>query len=326
MDLTAPISYNGLTISPPTQTATGTPRSGYEYNRLHTDVEVDGYLDGRANENGVDASDVFLRARLITIDGSVYGSSKGDLWDKQAALLEAFNPVIAYNADTGALGFLPFDFRWPTADTATYPLGYIPQRYYARPAKEPAFTINRVQSSGTRGGSMGVRLTLVAKDPIRYAQTATSITLATSSVVLGLVSSNTGTALLAYAGSLPVWPTFVLTNISPYDRPLRLGGNVQLNGHTYAFGSSTTVWDQGDVLTIDTASRRAYWQDGTDWTSNLTITGGWGGPISEGSYTVTGTSTLTFDPGWASDPNHVDDSERTYAVGRLTLAYRQAYA
>lgn len=181
-----PISYNGWTAAVTTQ-AGGRPTSGFLVDEFRPQpVPGVGYLDKRALQDGVDAGDVFLGPRQFTAVISVFGSSWGDFWDKADELQAAFSPTLAYDADSSALGFLPFDFIQPTADTATwdtgtYPYG-IPMRYYLRPASSPDYSIRRDEVGGVAGGGISRQFTvpLLAKDPRKYLQDARSLTLTTS--------------------------------------------------------------------------------------------------------------------------------------------------
>lgn len=190
MDLSKTISYTyissgtstaTLQLNTRTETAGGIPASGYLVDQVNvSDIEVAAYAEKRALQDGVDASDVYLGRRRIAMIVSVYGSTRGDFWDKTQDLLAAFSPTIAYTADSANLGFLPLDFYQPTADivtwpTSAYPNG-IPLRYYARPSLIPTYEINRDTDGGTAGIGLTkkFRVSLVCRDPRKYAQTETT--------------------------------------------------------------------------------------------------------------------------------------------------------
>jgi hypothetical protein len=199
VDLSADIVYNGLTIAPPTPTGGGGPMSGYSIDELQqSNVDVVAFMEQRAVHDGLDSSDVFLGRRLITAIVTVYGSTKGDFWDKAQDLLAAFSPTLAYNADTANNGFLPFKFYQPTADISTWPLSSfpngIPMQYYLRPFDTPTYLTRRSTSGGESGKGLSEKfsVTLVAQDPRKYSQ--------------ALVTSGA-----TNLGDYPTYPTFTIT-------------------------------------------------------------------------------------------------------------------
>lgn len=181
-----PISYNGWTASLTRQSG-GRPSSGYVVDSVEpSGVGAVGYIDKRAIQDGLDANDIYLSGRDFAAVVTAYGSTWGDFWDKTQDLLAAFSPTLAYAADTANAGFLAFDFIQPTADTttwptATYPYG-IPMRYYLRPVRPPSYTLKRDEMGGdeSQGLSRSFNLSLIAKDPRKYAQTAQSLGITTS--------------------------------------------------------------------------------------------------------------------------------------------------
>jgi hypothetical protein len=185
VDLSLPIGYNSLSCNTVVRQAGGVPSSGYLTSRVEIgDIEVAAFAEKRALKDGIDASDVYLGRRRINAIITAYGSTKGDFWDKQQALLAAFSPTLAYNADSANLGFLPLDFFQPTADIATWPTSAypsgIPMRFYVRPSVPPAFTVDRDQTGGVAGGGLSLpyRVSLVARDPRKFLQTETTIAIA----------------------------------------------------------------------------------------------------------------------------------------------------
>ena len=156
MDLSSGlVSYNGWANS--LTTRAGAPSDGWQILRANVSpIGVTQYLDKKALQDGMDANDVYENARQINLIVGVYGSTKGSFWDNLQTLLSAFNPTIAYNADTANVGFIALDFFQPTADistwpTSTYPHG-IPLRFYGRPAALPRYAIERKATSGGERG------------------------------------------------------------------------------------------------------------------------------------------------------------------------------
>lgn len=137
-------------------------------------VSVRGTVEDRALRDGADASDVYLGRRTVRTIVSVFGSTIGDFWDKADDLLAAFNPRLAYNADTAAHGFLPFDFYQPTADIATWPTSAypngIPMRFYLRPFSIEGTPIDRATDGGVAAKGMAKKFSigLIARKPQKY--------------------------------------------------------------------------------------------------------------------------------------------------------------
>lgn len=252
MRLDQPISYNGITTGLTTR-AGGLPDVGVEITRVrYGDVQADAYLDKRALQDGLDASDVYLSGRQVLIDAAVYGSTEGDLWDRVQDFNHAFNPHIAYDADTAEVGFLPFKFYQATADiaswpSASYPSG-IPLQMYLRPLRTPSFVIEKANTGG--GGFVGqgakqlLTVPLIARDPRKYVQTA--------------ISSSITTAVKAtsYRGDYPSLPiiTFSVTATGHSAFTMTIGGKsividlaaVSTGSFTLDFADHTLIDGDGD--------------------------------------------------------------------------------
>lgn len=206
MDFTKAITYNGITFNSPTRQAGGLPTSGFLLDRFRPEPpNLKGYLEDSAIRDGMDAGDVYLSGRRFGLIVTVLGSTAGDFWDKAQDLQAAFSPTLAYNADTASLGFLAFDFYQPTADIATWPTSAypsgIPMRYYMRPLGSPAYAIDRDRDGGTsgRGMSKTFDVSLLARDPRKFLQTAVSATVTTS------------TQTASYRGDYPTFPIFTFS-------------------------------------------------------------------------------------------------------------------
>ena len=246
MDLTAPIIYNGLTVSGLTGTAGGSPSVGTVIERINiSDMDVHAYLDKRALQDGVDAGDVYIGARTVIIDAAVYGSTKAHGWDNLQAWLRAFHPRIAFNADTANLGFLSMKFRQPTISTAVWTDAYIPLQFYLRPARPASYVVERLPSGGVAGKGLAfqVQSALVARDPRKYVQTAQSI----------LVNSNSQT--VPHRGDYPTAPilTWTMTSGGPTALWFQVAGattTINMTGvssgtFTFDFGKRTLVDQTG---------------------------------------------------------------------------------
>lgn len=221
MDLAREISYDHFDINTVVTAAGGGPTSGYRVESFEP-VPPDsvGHLEKRALQDGLDASDVYLAGRLFRLIVTPYGTSKGDFWDKAQDLMAAFNPRIAFDADTANKGFNPFDFFQPTANISTWPTSAypegIPMRYYMRPVTGPTYTIERDKDGGdgVRGHSKPFSITLLARDPRKYLQDAQTVDITSS------------TQTVTYRGDYPTFPiiTFSLTNTGNSAFTLQVNG------------------------------------------------------------------------------------------------------
>lgn len=206
MDLTLPITYNGLTVNGSlAPSGGGAAMSGYVVEEADiTPVDVTQRMDKRALQDGMDAQDVYLGGRRVSMIVTAYGSTRGDFWDKAQDLLAAFSPTVAYNADTANAGFLALDFTQPTADIATWPTSAypsgIPLRLYCRPTAVPAYSMRRDDQGGAAAAGLAkpFRVSLIARDPRKYTQAQQSVTIGTSNVT---ATNN---------GDYPTYPTLTL--------------------------------------------------------------------------------------------------------------------
>lgn len=204
-----PITYNGLTINSGQGLSIGAGSvggltSGHLINSMQfSDITTQEYLQKRALQDGFFAADVYLGGRTVTIDASIYGTSRAQTYDLLQAWTGAFSPRIAYNADTANVGFLPFTFYQPTDnitvwDRPTYPKG-IPMQVYLRPMKPVHYDlVNNGGPDPKRGWSIRTLTTLFARDPRKYLQTQQTNQL----ISAGSASNN----ILTYRGDYPSFP------------------------------------------------------------------------------------------------------------------------
>lgn len=209
------------------------------------EIPVSQYLDKAALRDGVDAADIYLGQRAFRAIYSVYGSTKGDGWDKLDALMAAFDPVICFNSDTANVGFLPLTYFRPTASistwpTSTYPYG-IPLQMYIRPAAPPSYPTLKRAAGGTKGVSFRVSVPLMARDPRQYLQTTVSISVTTAS------QNTTAT----HRGTHPVFPSLSFTVSGAGSSAARFfvnNGSVRLDLATTTTGTFTLDWATGQIL------------------------------------------------------------------------------
>lgn len=258
MNFTGEISYNGWTAARATA-AGGRPSSGWVVKSVRpSNVQTEAYLEKRALQDGLDADDVYLGARRFSSIITTYGSTPGDFWDNAQTLLAAFHPVLAFDADTAAKGFLPFDFSQPTGDistwpTSTYPDG-IPLRYYLRPLAPPTYDLERTKMVGD-ALSLDFNIEMIARDPRKYLQTTVSVSMPTAT-----------TFLTGYRGDYPTWPvvTFALSATGHSAYTLRLNQQsiiIDLSGHTsgtFVLDTSTRRLTRNDEAADDLITSGAY--------------------------------------------------------------------
>ncbi len=279
MDLSLPISYNGLTIGNAlTAAAAGTPSSGIIANEVNVSpADVVGYTDKRATMDGIDAADVYLGARRVDATLTAFGATEGEMWDNIQDILHAFNPRIAYNADTANVGFLAFDFYQPTANiaqwpTSAYPNG-LPLRLYLRPASIPSYTSLRPSQGGqsARGGSKQLRVALIARDPRKYLQTSSTISLS--------IGTTATSSSATYVGDYPTVGTATIT--------LSFGtatAAYSIEGSSFSFTLDTA----SSTYTLDLANH-TFMKDGVERDDLFTCTS-WPEIGADGTVTVARTA------------------------------------
>jgi hypothetical protein len=236
------ISYNGWTNTL-VRSAGGVPLNGWEV--LSADISPIGvtqYLDKKALQDGMDANDVYANARTISAIIGVHGSSKGRFWDNLQDVLSAFNPTLAFNADTTNLGFRELKFYQPTADIVTWPTSAnpngIPMQFFARPSALPRYTLDKKATTDEgRGLSTKVSVQLLCRDPRKYLQSRQSLTISTSSQTVD------------YRGDYPTFPIINVTISAA-------GSSVA----TFVVGDTTLIIDlstetSATTYTIDFAQR-----------------------------------------------------------------------
>ena len=178
--LDAPVEYNGVQLN--TVTTEGLPggvRQGclleeFDYGR----AQGMGYTEKRAQDDGLDASDVYMGARYISLTGVVYGATPANLFDRLQSIRSALTPTIAYDIDQPDYGYLPLQFSLPTEDPAFG--GVVKElEFRCRPMGQPQFSIRRDSgafagggmdggNAGEKGGAVMWRATLECKDPRMY--------------------------------------------------------------------------------------------------------------------------------------------------------------
>lgn len=181
--LDAPVEYNGVHLNTIEEMGNGIRRGclleEFDYGR----AQGMGYTEKRSQDDGLDASDVFMGARYISLTGTVFGDSIGDLFDRLQGVRTALTPTVAYDADQPDHGYIPLTFSLPTKDiafpTAQPDVFVKPLEFRARPVGQPQFSIRRDMgafagggmdggNASEKGGAVNWRATLECADPRMY--------------------------------------------------------------------------------------------------------------------------------------------------------------
>jgi hypothetical protein len=134
-----------------------------------------GYTEKRAQDDGLDASDVYMGSRVVNIVGVTYGSTPGDLHDQLQRVRSVLTPTIAYGFSKPDYGYIPLEFSLPTENDTDFPGGWRRLEFRARPVGQPQFSLRRdagsengVPNNGSFGAGILWRATLECKDPRMY--------------------------------------------------------------------------------------------------------------------------------------------------------------
>lgn len=170
MDLSRPVSYRGLDLNDVTKTPSGQLYGNQIDSADYSDVSAQGYMEKRSMADGYDASDIFLGQRRVVLQGTTFGQTRAEAFDRLQRLRWVFAPTTAYDESPGEQGYLPLNFEVPTTNEVDWPTGYIAQCVRVRPSRQVIFAIRRDQIGGE--GSLGIQwqAQLDARDPRVYAQ------------------------------------------------------------------------------------------------------------------------------------------------------------
>jgi hypothetical protein len=170
------------------------PASGYLIEQVDfSSVPITAFTEDTPLVDGVDSYDPYLSARSISIVLSVYGSSYGDFWDKITALNAALQAQ-PRAADTSTYPALGADGQRKLSFTQPKAAGSYSLYMMVRPMAMPRFVTDASSAAGdaTRGYSVRCTIGLMAEDPYKYFETASTVS-RTGSGSLSVV--NTGTTI-----------------------------------------------------------------------------------------------------------------------------------
>lgn len=163
-----PLVYNGLTIN---QRIAGSNKDIVEINTIRSETPVQSIREPREYGSGLEVYGAFKRGKRLILQGVIRAATHGALYDRIEEVAAAFDPDIVSHDNPDGFGFLPLDFDVPTADTANFPTGLMPCRYYAR--AEQAFEPPISQYAGI---AVPFNLPLLAADARRYLQSVSQLT------------------------------------------------------------------------------------------------------------------------------------------------------
>jgi hypothetical protein len=261
----SPVRYNGFSLNDgaPLVGSTGVRRGCvlevFDYSR----AQGVGYTEKRAQDDGLDATDVYMGPRYITLAGTLYGTDEADLQDLLQGLRRALTPTTAYAFDPWDSGYIPLEFSLPTTDgrfaLRTDPASTtIRERlveYRARPTGQPSFQLRRDAGAqpGAHGESFGGMAVqwqgqLECKDPRMYVRPDKWVNFTTPQTALSVVNRGD------YPSPLDI---LLITNSSPAGSYVEVdSGGSTIRLKVGGLAADTIVRYSGElkVLTIDNAA------------------------------------------------------------------------
>jgi hypothetical protein len=254
----SPVKYNGFNLKEIDSLSSGVRRGSvlevFDYSRS----QGVGYTEKRAQDDGLDASDVYMGPRYINLAGTLYGEDEPDLHDLLQDLRTCLTPTSAYAFDKWDQGYIPLEFTLPTKDSrfGVRTAGGFERlvEYRARPVGQPSFSLRRDGggSPGAQGDIGGVAVTwsaqLECKDPRMYVRPDTWLQWTTA--VSGLVIRNRGD----YPAPLDI---LLIVNSAPANSYIEVDcGGSTIRIRVGGLATNTIVRYSGElkVLTIDNAS------------------------------------------------------------------------
>lgn len=245
-------TYNSLTLNSLTAGTPTAKQYGYEINSVVPLTQLDSVSDPHPNRDGMESYEVRKVARVFRVDGVIRARNIAELFDKMKLLAKTFDPARVAHDNPTTQGYLAYDFSVPTEDTANYPSGLVPSRYYlrARACPEPVI-------SEYTGFTAAFTLELVARDPRRYLQTTSSVT-ATGAL------NNT---LADYRS----WPTLTLNMSGAGSATCTITNTTSLGAKSLVLNLSGTV--NTDVIVVDFEARTIT-KNGVA-TPSLYVSGDW---------------------------------------------------
>jgi hypothetical protein len=271
-----PVAYNGYSLN---------VMSGVEDRPAGTRLiaaahanAIDYISENREWTNGMEVYGITRTSRVIQLAGYIHGVSKGDLKDREEVLCNAFDPgAIAWENDDPFL--LPLTFSVPTADTATFPTGYIPSKYLAVPIRMP-----EPIDADASGLSARFAIPMLLRDPRRYH--ATVLSRAGDGTLANTLADYRSYATITFTMSAAGHASFTAANTATRQGALSLV--LDLSGRSAA-QAITVDFDRRRVLVNGTVTQAIFksgdWWEVEPGTNTLAFTNTTGvGTITTSTY------------------------------------------
>lgn len=201
-DLTQPVTYRSFALNDAVTTSGQIVGCRLEGVTVMATSGI-GYVEKRSQDDGLDASDVYLGGRRLRLRGTMYGTSRGDAFDRLDDLRAALTPTLAYADDNAGSGYLPLLGAKATARTDEFPSGYISLYINVRPLATLQTDLSGDNSGGLDTVGFGIPWVaeIEAKDPRFYGETAKTVDIS---------GDTSGSGTLDNTGTYPTPLTFLL--------------------------------------------------------------------------------------------------------------------
>lgn len=132
-----------------------------------SDVDVVQWLEKKALQDGLDAGDVYLGQRRVRLAGTLYGKTRGLLFDAFAELGRVLSATSCFREAPDDKGYIPLYFSRPTNRQDDFPSGVIDLRINVLPRAFQA-NFNRKASGGDDGDALAIpwQSVLVMREPM----------------------------------------------------------------------------------------------------------------------------------------------------------------
>jgi hypothetical protein len=177
VDTTQPIIYRAYTLNDPELAfdpdlgGLGTGAQGSIVDSFDiSDVDIVQFIEKRALEDGMDASDVFQGARRVKMTGTLYGKTRALFYDEVDAFMAATAAVLAQRDEPANKGYVPLYWAKPTNRAEYAPESQVIEQFvYALP-RVRHFAIDRDSQGGAQNKGLAATwsATWLLKDPAIY--------------------------------------------------------------------------------------------------------------------------------------------------------------
>lgn len=278
------LDLNSITTAP----AYGTPFSGYLTESVaYASANVAGFVDSLAQRDGAEADIALLGIRQIQLIVQVYGSSSADFYDRLNALNSAFQPYPSFASSDD--GFRALNFDQATVSTGSFSSGFIPLSLKVRPTSLPTYNLGNdlvTPRTTDRGISTKAAISLIAKDPRKINQTATTGT-------INISASSATTTTLTNNGNYTAYPTITFVNTGA-QQTATISTSSWTSVVVVAASATTILNASTRVVTVAGSLQMNYLLDGTTSLPYLSP----GANVVTVSALSNTTATYTFNEAW----------------------------